>query len=128
MVRNWFVGLVIGCICACPAQAQLPDDASSNHDAQSESAPKRILGIVPNYRSSASLEQYTPITPKEKFAIARQDSFDRGTFILGVLLGGEAQLTNSTPSFSHPSLKRKTVQIERRVPPETSDYRGFQQR
>jgi hypothetical protein len=101
MIRNWFVGLVIGCMCACSVQAQVPDDASSNHDAQSEPAPKRILGVVPNYRSSASLEQYTPITPREKFAIAREDSFDRGTVILGVLLGGEAQLTNSTPSFGH---------------------------
>ena len=101
MIRNWFLGLVIGCMCVCSAQAQLPDDAPSNHDVQSEPPPKRILGIVPNYRSSTSLEQYTPITPKEKFAIARQDSFDRGTVILGALLGGEAQLTNSTPSFGH---------------------------
>jgi hypothetical protein len=45
------------------------------------------------------LKDYSPITPKEKFAIARQDSFDRGTFILGGILGGEAQLTKSTPSF-----------------------------
>jgi len=37
-----------------------------------------------------SLEQYTPIKPREKFAIAREDSFDRGTVILGALLGGEA--------------------------------------
>jgi hypothetical protein len=101
MIRNWFVGLLIGCMCVCSAQAQHPDDAPSDHDGQSEPAPKRILGIVPNYRSSTSLEQYTPITPREKFAIARQDSFDRGTVILGALLGGEAQLTNSTPSFGH---------------------------
>jgi hypothetical protein len=72
---------------------------AANHDAQSEPAPKRILGIVPNYRSSLSPEHYTPITTREKFAIARQDSFDRGTFILGALLGGEAQLTKSSPSF-----------------------------
>ena len=101
MIRNWFLGLVIGCMCVSSAQAQLPDDASSNHDAQSEPAPKRILGIVPNYRSSVSLEQSTRIKPLEKFAIAREDSFDRGTVILGALLGGEAQLTNSTPSFGH---------------------------
>jgi hypothetical protein len=68
-------------------------------DAQSEPEAKRIFGIVPNYRSSLTLEHYTPITPREKFAIARQDSLDRGTFILGALLGSEAQLTKSTPSF-----------------------------
>jgi hypothetical protein len=72
---------------------------AASHEAESEPPPKRIFGIVPNYRSSLTLEHYAPITPREKFAIARQDSFDRGTVILGVLLGGEAQLTKSTPSF-----------------------------
>jgi hypothetical protein len=72
--------------------------ASSAND-RAETAPKRILGIVPNYRTTQGLKDYRPITAREKFAIAGQDSFDRGTFILGALLGGEAQLTKSTPSF-----------------------------
>lgn len=99
MIRRCFVDLIIACICACSAQAQLPDDASSSHEIQSDPAPTRILGIVPNYRTSLSLEHYTPITTKEKFTIARQDAFDRGTFVLGALLGGEAQLTKSSPAF-----------------------------
>src|ERR1700674_731248 len=41
--------------------------------------PKRILGIVPNYRTFPSLTNYEPISAKEKFVIATQDSFDRGT-------------------------------------------------
>jgi hypothetical protein len=60
---------------------------------------KRILGIIPNYRTSPSLVNYQPLSAKEKFKIARQDSFDRGTVILGALFGGEGQLTNSNPSF-----------------------------
>jgi hypothetical protein len=44
--------------------------------------PKRILGIVPNYRTSSSLEEYKPITTKEKFKIATEDSFDPGTAVL----------------------------------------------
>jgi hypothetical protein len=40
-----------------------------------------------------------PLTPKEKFKIASQDSFDRGTFVLAAAFAGEAQLTNSNPSF-----------------------------
>lgn len=83
------------------AQVQPPDDPPSNDEVQSRAVPKRIFGIVPNYRSTQSPEHYTPITPREKFAIARQDSFDRGTVILGALLGGEAQLTESIPSFGH---------------------------
>jgi hypothetical protein len=61
--------------------------------------PKRILGIVPNYRTSPSLEEYKPITTKEKFKIATEDSFDPGTAVLAALFGGEAGLTKSTPSF-----------------------------
>jgi hypothetical protein len=60
---------------------------------------KRIFWIIPNYRTSPSLRPYKPLTPEEKFKIATEDSFDRGTAALAVLFGGEAQLTNATPAF-----------------------------
>jgi len=66
---------------------------------QSEPEPKRILGIVPNYRTSPSLTNYEPISAKQKFVIASQDSFDRGTVILAAAFAGEAQLTNSNRAF-----------------------------
>src|SRR5262249_12419292 len=61
--------------------------------------PKRILGIVPNYRTTPTLQEYKPITTREKFNIATQDTFDPGTVVLAALFGGEADLTRSTPSF-----------------------------
>jgi len=66
-----------------------------------EEAPKHIFGIVPNFRTTATPEAYQPVTPKEKFKIAAEDSFDRGTVALGVLFGGQAMLSRSTPSFGH---------------------------
>jgi hypothetical protein len=66
-----------------------------------EQEDKRIFGIIPNYRTSPTLRDYKPITASEKFKIAVDDSFDRGTFILAALFGGEAQITNSTPAFGH---------------------------
>jgi hypothetical protein len=60
---------------------------------------KRIFWIIPNYRTSPSLHPYEPLTAEEKFRIAAEDSFDRGTAALAVLFAGEAQLTNATPSF-----------------------------
>ena len=60
---------------------------------------KRILGIVPNYRTSPSLTNYEPVSSREKFVIAAQDSFDRGTVILAAAFAGEGQLTNSNKSF-----------------------------
>jgi hypothetical protein len=76
--------------------AQQP--ASPTEDAE-EPAPKRIFGIIPNYRTTATLKDYKPISAKEKFKIASQDSFDRGTIVLGALFAGEGQLTKSTPSY-----------------------------
>ncbi|MCU1336508.1 MAG: hypothetical protein JWO19_2089 [Bryobacterales bacterium] len=64
-----------------------------------ETEDKRIFGIIPNYRTSPSLIDYKPLTPREKFMIATQDSFDRGTVVLAAAFAGEGQLTNANPSF-----------------------------
>ena len=45
------------------------------------------------------MHPYAPLTPKEKFKIASEDSFDRGTFVLAAAFAGEAQMTNSNRSF-----------------------------
>jgi len=60
---------------------------------------KRILGISPNNRTWPSRKDYKPLSPKQKFEIARQDSFDRGTVILAAAFAADAQLTNANPSF-----------------------------
>ena len=64
-----------------------------------ERETKRIFGMVPNYRSAPSLDHHTPLKTSEKFKIATQDSFDRGTVILSAAFAGTGQLTNSNPSF-----------------------------
>ena len=71
----------------------------SSTDETQDSAPKRIFGIIPNYRTAPTLKDYKPIPAKEKFKIASRDSFDRGTIVLSALFAGEGQLTKSTPSF-----------------------------
>ncbi len=68
-------------------------------DAASEPEPKRVLWIIPNFRTSPSLAPYEPLTVREKLRIATLDSFDRGTVALGVLFAAEGQLTASSPSF-----------------------------
>jgi len=59
----------------------------------------RILGIIPNNRTWPSLKNYVPLSPREKFEIARQDSFDRGTVALASVFAANAQFTNASPSF-----------------------------
>jgi len=60
---------------------------------------KRIFGIIPNYRTYPTLEQYQPLSSKEKFKIMGQDAFDRGAFMLAAGFAGEGQLSNSNPSY-----------------------------
>ena len=54
---------------------------------------------MPNYRTSPSLQDYEPLTIGEKFKVASEDSFDRGTVALAAIFAGEAQLTNANRSF-----------------------------
>jgi hypothetical protein len=60
---------------------------------------KRILGIVPNYRTSPSLLNYEPLTTREKLKMASKDAFDPGTIALAGLFAGQSQLTNANRSF-----------------------------
>jgi hypothetical protein len=77
-----------------PAVAQSNED---NNAPAKES--KRIFGLVPNYRTSPSLQNYEPLTAGKKFKLATLDSFDRGTVTLAALSGGLGQLTNANRSF-----------------------------
>jgi hypothetical protein len=67
----------------------------------SENQSRHILGVIPNYRTFPSLQDYKPLTIGQKFNIASEDSLDRGTFALAGAFGGLGQLTNSNKSFGH---------------------------
>jgi len=67
--------------------------------AAQEELPKRLFGIIPNYRSHPDLQSSKPLTPAEKFKLAARDSFDPGTFILAGAIAGLRQARNETPSF-----------------------------
>jgi hypothetical protein len=71
----------------------------SSTDSPPEPPPKRIFGLLPNNRTSPSLKNYKPLTAGEKFKIAWQDCYDRGTFLLGAAFGAEGLLTDANPSF-----------------------------
>src|ERR1700676_5495190 len=66
-----------------------------------EQAPpdKRILGVLPNYRTTNESAVYTPITVKQKFTIASKDSFDYPLIMLGAAIAGIGQWSNDNPSF-----------------------------
>jgi len=60
---------------------------------------KRILWIIPNYRSVSADAQLPPLTLKGKFWLATEDSFDYSSFVVAGMLAGIGQARNSTPQF-----------------------------
>ena len=103
VARLCFVSVLLPAVAFCqqPAQDQpLQPGTVKRSDAPSQQVEsKRIFGIIPNFRTSPSLQNYKPLRPAEKFKIAGQDSFDRGTVALAALFAGQSQLTDATPSF-----------------------------
>jgi hypothetical protein len=82
-----------------------PAAAFSQDAAQQDDQPaaehRRILWIIPNYRTSPPLEDYQPLSARQKFTVAAADSLDPGTFALAALFAADGQLTASSPSFGH---------------------------
>lgn len=77
------------------------DEPARQEEGDASSGHKRILGIIPNYRTSPPLTNYVPLTTRDKFKMASQDAVDPGTFALAALFAAEAQLTEEMPSFGH---------------------------
>jgi hypothetical protein len=73
------------------AQAGAADTANQPRDADvaaspaaiaaSKAQPKRILGLMPNYRAVSAGAIPPPPTPKQAFKIATQNSFDYSSFL-----------------------------------------------
>jgi hypothetical protein len=88
--------------------APLPQNApSSASQAGATPAPasdegrqtKRILGIVPNFRSVSANQKLPPQNVKEKFISTFQDSFDYSSITFSAGLAGVSQAQDSFPEF-----------------------------
>jgi hypothetical protein len=67
--------------------------------AGSQSQPKRILGIMPNYRAVSAGAIPPPPTPKEAFKIATQNSFDYSSFLFVGITSLMAEGSNAHPKL-----------------------------
>jgi hypothetical protein len=85
------------------AEAALPDAPApqpvSSSANQTNEQPKRILGIIPNFRAVSTEQHLPPQSVKEKFASATEDFFDYSALAIPVAVAGYNYLRNSTPGF-----------------------------
>jgi len=77
------------------APTPAPDSATTLPPTQD----KRILGVLPNYRTTDGTVPFQPISWKFKLTIAAKDSFDWPNYIIGGAFAGLYQLENDHPEF-----------------------------
>lgn len=109
MFHRNFSGLLLSFSLASllmPASAQTPDgaNASTQTDPQnavplSQQQPKRILGVMPNYRAVSAGAIPPPPTPREAFKIATQDSFDYSAFVYVGITSALSEWTDEHPKL-----------------------------
>ena len=73
-------------------------DPNSLNDQQGKQS-KRILWIIPNYRSVSANSHLPPLGLKDKFWLATEDTFDYSDFIFVGGLAGISMAERSEPSF-----------------------------
>jgi len=81
-----------------PAPSVTPT-STNNPDGQLGKQPKRILGIIPNYRAVSANTQLPPLNFKSEVWLATQDTFDYSDFIFVGALAGIDMAGKSQPTF-----------------------------
>jgi len=79
-------------VAATRAHGVLPGEPGSTED-------KRAYGVLPNYRTAEEDAPFAPITIKQKFTIARKDTFDWPSYVVALAFAGISQETNSNPDY-----------------------------
>ena len=100
------------CILVCrlcpaqpPAPAPLPDAPSATPAASTSAIPadevqtKRVLGVMPNFRSISPGQVVAKPTTREKFVTATEDNFDYSALFFGGVIALDAFASKETPEF-----------------------------
>ncbi len=93
-----------------PASAQqtsLPDAPQAKQTPQSDAGSQdedkyskhHIFWVIPNYRADESAENTSPLTPREKFRVAVDDSFDPSAFLVAGVFAGMNMAQDQYKSF-----------------------------
>jgi hypothetical protein len=85
------------------AQSKIEAADPNSRDDQVGKQPKRILGIIPNYRAVSANTHLPAMSFREELWLATEDSFDYSDFILVGGLAGISMAQKSQPSFGQGS-------------------------
>jgi hypothetical protein len=76
-----------------------PSSQVNNPNEQFGKQPKRILGIIPNYRAVSANTQLPPLNFKGELWLATQDTFDYSNFVFVAALAGIDMAGKAEPTF-----------------------------
>ena len=86
-----------------PSGAQAPGEQSETSKSSTQNTPppqpKRILGVMSNFRAVSAGAIPPPPTPKQAFVIATKNSFDYSSFIFVGITSAFAEWTNAHPQL-----------------------------
>jgi hypothetical protein len=108
------IWLLAGVVCLGQAGAQTPAQPAGGGVSKAEAEPnpktdgkkpppepKRILGVMPNYRAVSAGEIPPPPTPKEAFGIATENTFDYSSFVFAGITSLMAEGSDTHPALGH---------------------------
>ena len=72
---------------------------AASSGASRRNAKPHILWGIPNYRSDESTSECQPLTPRQKFGVAFNDSFDPTAFLVAGVSAGTAMAQDQYRSF-----------------------------
>ncbi len=84
---------------ATPVAEVQPEPKVTPDPTQPEPIDKRILGVLPNYRTADGTVPFQPIDWKYKLKIAAKDSFDWPSYFTGAAFAGLYMIDKDHPSF-----------------------------
>jgi hypothetical protein len=83
-----------------PSAPQAPSNDNSKPSASDPLTNDRIFGVIPNYRTVEDpTRRIAPLTTKQKFRIAADDSFDYYAYPIAALFAAVGQAQNSPQSW-----------------------------
>jgi hypothetical protein len=82
-----------------PNASQSPANPGAASDAAPPPQPKRILGVMPNFRAVSADTVPPPPTPKQSLWIATRNSFDYSAFIFNGITSLEAIASDAHPEL-----------------------------
>ena len=84
---------------AMPTPAPDPTPVEKKKDGSEGQQTKRMFWIIPNFAAVSADTELPPLTAREKFALAMDDSVDYSSFVWSGMLAGQSMALRAYPEF-----------------------------